>query len=290
VSPGKKIKCIITEAAMAPHRSALAVFCIFFSGFLGFRLLCGAWECRALFNGVHPVTLSAVSKYGGCGGPFDLSGGGVPQRIVLTYSEWTPAASGRVDLWSRLNPGFDVVFFDNRGCLSFLLEHFGADVSLRFNSIKHGPIKSDFFRVHYLYAVGGVYCDLDSVPVAPLSSFIDFYSPRSVLYVAESRHAGQLNPMVMASTAGHVSLGAAVGVYARLSSARPFVYSYWTWSVVHVLSGLLHCGYPMNVTLYEHCGSDLYGCTIGGVNVSGCESLLLRVRGNDYDRYGHGFY
>ena len=295
-------------AAVRCDAACVAVFGLFAVLLLYYSACYGGWVCRAVASGVHPVTAAVVASSGVCSsgssGTFvngtawpSFSGRvpSVPRSIILTYSSSTASSDRRVFLWRELNPGFSVDFYDDERCLSFLLRVYGPYVAHIFSWIPDGPIKSDFFRVHYLFSRGGVYCDLDAVPVSSLSTFFHFgtSSSRPVLVTSSSRHGGQLNPMFLMSSRGHPTLGAAVSVYRSLFVSG-VGYSYWSWSVVHVLSSLHHCGFPVNVSLQEECGGyfsgdDLYGCFLSGLDVGGERGVAVRVRGGDYDRHAHGF-
>jgi mannosyltransferase OCH1-like enzyme len=66
-----------------------------------------------------------------------------------------------------------------------LRENFNSDVLWAFDIIKPGAFKADLFRYAYLYIKGGVYVDLDCVPLVPLLDFID--KDASFISVSERR-------------------------------------------------------------------------------------------------------
>lgn len=75
--------------------------------------------------------------------------------------------------WQNMNPDYDYVFFDDNDCKSFITKHFNQEVLRAFDCLRPGAFKADLFRYCWLYVEGGVYVDLDCVPIQPLSIIID---------------------------------------------------------------------------------------------------------------------
>lgn len=87
----------------------------------------------------------------------------IPRVIVQTgaRSEDEP----RRNKWRDSNPGYKYEYFDNKRCTVFLAEHFGLRAVMAFQGLRPGAFKADLFRYAYLYVHGGVYIDLDCMPV-----------------------------------------------------------------------------------------------------------------------------
>ena len=75
--------------------------------------------------------------------------------------------------WQQMNPSFQYIFYDDEECRTFLQEYFHSDVIWAFNLLRPGAFKADLFRYCFLYIKGGVYVDLDCVPLIPLLDFLD---------------------------------------------------------------------------------------------------------------------
>ena len=75
--------------------------------------------------------------------------------------------------WQALNSSFTYMFYDDEECRAFLKEYYSTDVLWAFNVLKPGAFKADLFRYCFLYIKGGVYVDLDCVPLLPLENFLD---------------------------------------------------------------------------------------------------------------------
>lgn len=243
------------------------------------------WGHQAILTGVSPYTVTVVAassnmRYHDMS--FELPG--VPKHIVLTYKSNGPFLSGRALLWKKLNPGFTVVTFNNSECEDYLEQEYNSDIRDIFKSIKDGPIKADMFRVFFLFNEGGVYVDADMVPLKPIIEAVpSIFDPVAQVVVAQhARNKGLLNPTFMAASPRHPTLKKAAQIYMTLS--RNTLYTYWSWSVVHVMSSLHLSGAPVNILLQEKCppNQDRGKCGLfkGG-------KMMFKSRGNDYDSKKH---
>lgn len=77
-----------------------------------------------------------------------------------------------VESWINLNPSYQYEFYDDKRIRHFLLKEYGQKYVERFNSIKVGASKSDYFRILIIYKFGGVYADLDNKLLKPLDEII----------------------------------------------------------------------------------------------------------------------
>lgn len=77
-----------------------------------------------------------------------------------------------VETWKSWNPEYDYRFFSDEDCVQFLKEHFPEKVVQAFQMLKVGPYRADLWRYCVLYHTGGVYLDIDSICVLPLSKII----------------------------------------------------------------------------------------------------------------------
>ena len=134
--------------------------------------------------------------------------------------------------WNKLNPNYKVILYDNNDCIKFLYKYFGQKYVDIFNYIKDGPIKADFWRVCILYIYGGVYCDIDVEPLAPIKSFME----KDVDFLTcASMHENSMNPHLIISVSGHCILKKCIDRYVEYYDKKN-EYSYWGWSIVSVMS------------------------------------------------------
>lgn len=97
----------------------------------------------------------------------------IPKTIVQTGK--TPASEPPSSAWCRANPDYEYRYFDDRACAAFLRNHFGPRAVRAFWRLRPGAFKADLFRYAYLFVHGGVYIDLDCMPVAgvPLERLLE---------------------------------------------------------------------------------------------------------------------
>ena len=138
--------------------------------------------------------------------------------------------------WTKLNPDYQVILYDNNDCIEFLLKYFGQKYVDIFNHITDGPIKADFWRVCILYIYGGVYCDIDVEPLVPIDSFmekdIDFLT-------CISMNKDEMNPHLIISLPKHIVLKHCIDRYIEMYDSK-IKYSYWGWSIVSVMRDALY--------------------------------------------------
>jgi len=77
-----------------------------------------------------------------------------------------------VESWINLNPSYQYEFYDDARIRNFLSREYGPKYVERFDSIKVGASKSDYFRILIIYKFGGVYADLDNKLLKPLDEII----------------------------------------------------------------------------------------------------------------------
>lgn len=91
----------------------------------------------------------------------------IPKRIMQTgcVEYFCPASSNTI---IKMNPLYKYEYYSDSLCIDFLKKNFSQDVLTAFNKLKPGAFKADLFRYCYLYINGGVYIDLDMIPIKPL--------------------------------------------------------------------------------------------------------------------------
>ena len=87
----------------------------------------------------------------------------IPRVIIQTGK--SPLRSPGASPWLRDNPAYDYRYFDDAACASFLGNHFGRRAVRAFWGLRPGAFKADLFRYAYLFVHGGVYIDMDCVPI-----------------------------------------------------------------------------------------------------------------------------
>lgn len=99
----------------------------------------------------------------------------IPRVIYQTYKTNTvhPNLYKNVESWINLNPTYRYEFYDDDRIRNFILKEYDEKHLERFDSIKVGASKSDYFRILVIYKYGGVYADLDNRLLKPLDTIIN---------------------------------------------------------------------------------------------------------------------
>jgi mannosyltransferase OCH1-like enzyme len=101
----------------------------------------------------------------------------IPKHI---YQSWktknlSPEMKKNVEKIQKLNPEYTYHLYDDEDCKAFLFRHFGQNYVNAFDAILPGAFKCDFWRYAILYIEGGVYFDMDMLPLVPFDSIINEY-------------------------------------------------------------------------------------------------------------------
>lgn len=95
-------------------------------------------------------------------------------QTVPNKGSLSPLFRENIDFLKTNNPDWDHRLYDDEDCRKFILENFGDDYLNTFNKIhpEYGAAKADFFRYLLIYRIGGVYLDIKSTAMRPLSEVI----------------------------------------------------------------------------------------------------------------------
>jgi len=140
--------------------------------------------------------------------------------------------------WKKLNPDYEIKLYDDEMIKSFLLKEYGELYVDIFNYLKDGPIRADFFRICILYKNGGIYSDIDILPLVPLSDFIE----KDVDFVTCTSfgHFNFIfNPNFIISTKNNIILKKCIDWYVYRYNNKK-IYKYWRWSIMNAFTKNLH--------------------------------------------------
>ncbi|APB98204.1 tetratricopeptide repeat protein [Polynucleobacter asymbioticus] len=74
--------------------------------------------------------------------------------------------------WRNLNPSSRYQLFDDQSAQQFIQTHHLPDILRAFRMANHPAMRSDLFRLAYLYEFGGIYADADDLCINPIDQFI----------------------------------------------------------------------------------------------------------------------
>lgn len=121
----------------------------------------------------------------------------IPKVIYQTYKtkDLPIVLQNNISELKVKNPDFEYKFFDNDGCIEFILEHYSQDILDVYLSINpnYGASRADLFRYLLMYKMGGVYLDIKSNTYLPLNTIIGPKDEYIVSYWIQKWKARYLN-------------------------------------------------------------------------------------------------
>ena len=75
--------------------------------------------------------------------------------------------------WGVANPEFEYLIFNDQTALAFIEQEFAPVISKAFRMANHAAMRSDLFRLAYLYVNGGVYADADDMCRHAISPWLE---------------------------------------------------------------------------------------------------------------------
>lgn len=103
-------------------------------------------------------------------------GGAIPRALYQTFStsELTPELEKNVEELRYANPKWEYRLYDDKAVTRFILDRYGRDVLKLFEKISpaYGAARADLFRYLLIYDRGGIYLDVKSRFVVPISSVV----------------------------------------------------------------------------------------------------------------------
>lgn len=121
----------------------------------------------------------------------------IPKRLVQTYHKPESIPNKVFDNIQRYASDYERVLYTDADILKFLDEHFHPTVRDTFHQLQ-GAHKADLFRYCYLYVHGGVYADIKTEFIEPLSD--TFSIPGINMYTVLAIGRGTIYQGVIAST------------------------------------------------------------------------------------------
>lgn len=94
----------------------------------------------------------------------------IPKRLVQYWHDPTDLPDdvrACITSWNRLGAeGFECLMFDDATAEAFITSRFGARETSAFLRCRHPAMRSDFFRMCFILAEGGLYVDADDVLIS----------------------------------------------------------------------------------------------------------------------------
>lgn len=97
--------------------------------------------------------------------PLNRNAPQTPKRIVQFWDQKAPPGEiqSATQKWAALS-GHSHQLFDEATAYDFIRDIYGLTAAAQFASLWHPALKSDLFRLYYLFEYGGIYADADALP------------------------------------------------------------------------------------------------------------------------------
>jgi hypothetical protein len=159
----------------------------------------------------------------------------IPKVLYMTYKT-KDIPSSVIDKFKKVYPNYEIKIYDNNDCIDFFNKEYGQEYVDIFNFIKDGPIKADFWRLCILYKYGGIYSDIDIVPVKNIEEIL---LPDTTFLTCLSAFYNSVNPHFIVSSSNHKVLKMCIDKYVEFYRSKK-IYTYWSWSIVFIMKDVLH--------------------------------------------------
>ena len=92
----------------------------------------------------------------------------IPKIIHMTYHNKSKIPQKVYDNLKKYASDYTIYIYDDNDVINFLNTYFTSDVVNKFNSLK-GAHKADLFRYCVIYQIGGIYMDIKTELIMPIS-------------------------------------------------------------------------------------------------------------------------
>ena len=159
-----------------------------------------------------------------------------PKVIYLCNKTISESEIKACNLWKELNPEYEIKLYSDSMIEEFLMENYGEVYKNIFDYITDGPIKADFWRICILYKYGGVYSDIDNIPLIQLNDFIE----NDVDFVTCSSYwRYNFNPNFIICNKENSILKNCIEWYIH-KYTNNHRYDYWDWSIMSCFTQNIH--------------------------------------------------
>jgi hypothetical protein len=211
----------------------------------------------------------------------------IPKVIHQTYFKREKVPLKVEENISRFAPEYKRIFYDDNDIKRFLGEHFHPDVKSKFESLDRGAHKADLFRYCILYVQGGIYMDIKTELIQPITT----YFPENSISTVISRTPKEIYQGIIAAPPRQQLFLALISAIVKSGNKPPYnlfirdFMKYVKLDTKEVKEGALQ-GNKHNYFLYrEVCTKNPKECSDGLDRYGACCNIFLNGQKMIKSRY-----
>lgn len=222
----------------------------------------------------------------------------IPKKVMQTYFDISKIPQKVYNNIAMYANGFEHIIYDDNAALSFLHKFYSQDVVNAFNKLQHGAHKADLLRYCLLYIYGGIYLDIKTELITPLTDIFYSNSDIDIYVVLMSAKNGIYNGVIAAKPRNKIFLELINHILYITSAVSNFEYETFIKHFLVVLSSNMKTPITLSKTLnsefgkvyffHETCTRNPSDCPSGLDKYSLCcyiydnDKKIIKVRYSDY--------
>jgi len=202
----------------------------------------------------------------------------IPKKVMQTYFDISKIPQKVYDNIAMYANGFEHIIYDDNAAVSFLNEFYSKDVVNAFNKLKNGAHKADLLRYCLLYTYGGIYLDIKTELITPLTDI--FYSNSDIDIYVVLMHAkdGIYNGVIATKPRNKIFLELINHILHITSTVSDMPYATFIKHFLNVLSSNIKTPITLSKTLNSAFGKVYFFNETCTGNESDCPDGLDRYR------------
>jgi hypothetical protein len=146
----------------------------------------------------------------------------IPHTLWQTYKTKLPPKNSleSIHSWLSNNSSVEWYYMDDDKCDQFIKDHFSDEFYQMYKSLPFGVMKSDVWRVAVIYVYGGIYADLDTKCLKPISTWLN--TDKDLVVYVETPNGAICN-YTFAAAPKHPALLAVLNTFMELYNSSSFL-------------------------------------------------------------------